>query len=263
MYRALYTAGSGMSAQDLNLENIANDLANANTTGYRQHRLQFQDLVYQGLVVPGSAMTQQTTIPSGLQVGLGVRPASSEVITTEGNLTNTGNPLDLAIQGDGFFQVLTPSGQIAYTRDGSFHLNQTRQIVDSDGNPIQPAITIPANATSISIGSDGTVTVQEPNQAQAAQVGSIQLALFPNSGGLMNTGSNLYLPTTASGEPVVGAPGSAEGIGTLQQGMLEAANVNVVDEFIQMILAQRSYEANSKVVQAANQMFQELNNLPQ
>jgi flagellar basal-body rod protein FlgG len=263
MFRALYTAGSGMSAQDLNLENIANDLANANTTGYRQHRVQFEDLVYQDLVVPGAAMTQQTTIPTGLQVGLGVRSASSEIITTEGNLTNTGNPLDLAIQGDGFFQVLTPSGQIAYTRDGSFHLDQNRQIVTSDGNPVQPAITIPANATSISIGSDGTVTVQEPNQTQAAQVGSIQLALFPNSGGLMNTGNNLYVPTTASGQPVVGSPGSAEGIGTLQQGMLESANVNVVDEFIQMILAQRSYEANSKVVQAANQMFQELNNLPQ
>ncbi|MGH7868617.1 MAG: flagellar basal-body rod protein FlgG [Candidatus Dormibacteraceae bacterium] len=263
MFRALYTAGSGMSAQDLNLENIANNLANANTTGFRQHRLQFEDLVYQNVVVPGSAMTQQTTVPSGLQVGLGVRSASSEVITTEGNLTTTGNPLDVAIEGDGFFQVLTPSGQIAYSRDGSFHLNQNRQIVTSDGNAIQPAVTIPANATSISIGSDGTVTVQEPNQAQAAQVGSIQLAMFPNAGGLMNIGNNLYAPTTASGEPVVGSPGSAEGIGTVQQGMLEAANVNVVDEFIQMILAQRSYEANSKVVQAANQMFQELNNLPQ
>jgi flagellar basal-body rod protein FlgG len=263
MFRALYTAASGMSAQDLNLENIANDLANANTTGYRRRRLQFEDLVYQNLVVPGSAMTQQTTVPSGLQVGLGTRSASSEVITSQGNLVQTNNPLDLAVQGHGFFQVLTPSGQIAYTRDGSFHLNQNRQIVTSDGNPVQPAITIPANALTISIGSDGTVTVTEPNQNQAAQVGAIQLALFPNSGGLLNIGNNLYVPTTASGDPITGTPGSAQGFGTLQQGMVEQSNVNVVDEFIQMILAQRSYESNSKVVQAANQMFQELNNLPQ
>jgi len=206
-------------------------------------------------------MTQQTTIPTGLQIGLGTRPASSEVIDTPGNLTSTGNQLDVAIQGDGFFQVLTPNGQLAYTRDGSFHLNQQRQIVTSDGNPLQPAITIPANATSVSIGQDGTVSVTEPNQTQAAQVGTIQLALFPNPGGLLGIGGNLYVPTTASGDPLVGTPGSAEGLGTLQQGMVEESNVSVVEQFIQMILAQRSYEANSKVVQAANQMLQQLNNV--
>lgn len=261
MFRALYTAASGMNAQQLSLENIANNLANANTTGFRSRRLQFEDLMYQNVVVPGSAMTQQTTIPAGLQLGLGTRSASSEVIDTPGNITSTGNQLDVAIQGNGYFQVLTPTGQLAYTRDGSFHLNQQRQIVTSDGNPIQPAITIPANALSVSIGQDGTVSVTEPNQPQAAQVGSIQLALFPNPGGLLGVGGNLFVPTTASGEPLVGAPGSAEGLGSLQQGMVEESNVNVVDQFIEMILAQRSYEANSKVVQAADQMLQDLNNL--
>lgn len=261
MFRALYTAASGMNAQQLSLENIANNLANANTVGFRSRRLQFEDLMYQNVVVPGSAMTQQTTIPSGLQIGLGTRPASSEVIDTPGNLTSTGNQLDVAIQGNGYFQVLTPNGQLAYTRDGSFHLNQQRQLVTSDGNPVQPAITIPANATSVSIGEDGTVSVSEPNQTQAAQVGSIQLALFPNPGGLLGIGGNLFVPTTASGDPLVGTPGSAEGLGSLQQGMVEESNVSVVDQFIQMILAQRSYEANSKVVQAANQMLQQLNNV--
>jgi len=261
MFRALYTAASGMNAQQLSLENIANNLANANTVGFRSRRLQFEDLMYQNIVVPGSAMTQQTTIPAGLQIGLGTRPASSEVIDTPGNLTSTGNQLDVAIQGNGYFQVLTPTGQLAYTRDGSFHLNQQRQLVTGDGNPIQPAITIPANATSVSIGEDGTVSVTEPNQSQAAQVGSIQLALFPNPGGLMGIGGNLFVPTTASGDPLVGAPGSAEGLGSLQQGMVEESNVSVVEQFIQMILAQRSYEANSKVVQAANQMLQQLNNV--
>lgn len=261
MFRALYTAASGMNAQQLNLENIANNLANANTVGFRARQLQFEDLMYQNVVVPGSAMTQQTTIPSGMQLGLGARPASSEVLTTPGNLTSTGNQLDVAIQGHGYFQVLTPTGTLAYTRDGSFHLNQQRQLVTSDGNPIQPAVTIPANATSISIGQDGTVSVQEPNQTQAAQVGSIQLALFPNSGGLLGVGGNLYVPTTASGDPLVGAPGSAEGLGSLQQGMVEQSNVNVVQEFVNMILAQRSYEANSKVLQAGSQMLQQLNNI--
>ncbi|MGH9403983.1 MAG: flagellar basal-body rod protein FlgG [Terriglobia bacterium] len=261
MFRALYTAASGMNAQQLNLENIANNLANANTAGFRSRQLQFEDLMYQNVVVPGSAMTQQTTIPAGMQLGLGTRPASSEVNMTPGNLTSTSNQLDVAIQGDGFFQVLTPTGTLAYTRDGSFHLNQQRQLVTDDGNPIQPAITVPANATSVSIGQDGTVSVQEPNQTQSAQVGSIQLALFPNAGGLLNIGGNLYVPTTASGDPLVGTPGSAEGLGTLQQGMIEQSNVSVVQEFVNMILAQRSYEANSKVLQAGSQMLQQLNNI--
>jgi len=263
MFRALYTAASGMVAQQLNLDNVANNLANASTTGYRKSRLQFQDLMYQSMVVPGSAATQQTTVSSGLQVGLGTRTAASEIIQTQGDYTNTGNPLDLTIQGAGFFQVTLPNGTIAYTRDGEFHRDQQGNVVTADGNPLQPAITIPPNATNISIGADGTVTVTQPNQTQAAQVGTIQLANFPNPGGLLATGKNLFTPTTASGEPIVGSPGGSDGLGTLQQGMLEQSNVNVVDEFIAMILAQRSYAANSKVVLAADQMFQELNNLTQ
>jgi flagellar basal-body rod protein FlgG len=261
MFRALYTAASGMNAQELNLQNIANNLSNANTIGFRARQVEFEDLMYQNVVAPGGAMTQQPTIPAGLQLGVGARPASTEVNTTQGELQTTGNQLDVAVQGDGYFQVLTPTGTLAYTRDGSFQLNQERQIVPSDGNPIQPAITIPANATSITIGTDGTVSVQEPGQTQAAQVGSIQLALFPNDSGLQGIGGNLVVPTTASGDPVVGTPGSSEGMGSLQQGMLEQSNVDVVGEFVNMILAQRSYEANSKVLQAGSQMLQDLNNI--
>jgi flagellar basal-body rod protein FlgG len=260
MFRALYTAASGMIAQQLNLDNVANNLANASTTGFRKSRLQFQDLMYQSMVVPGSASTQQT-VSSGLQVGLGTRTAASEIIQTQGEYTNTGNPLDLTIQGAGFFQVTLPNGTIAYTRDGEFHLDQQGNVVTANGNPIQPAITIPTTATNISIGTDGTVTVTLPNQTQAQQVGTIQLANFPNPGGLLANGQNMFTPTTASGEPIVGSPGGTDGLGSLQQGMLEQSNVDVVDEFIAMILAQRSYEANSKVVLAADQMFQELNNL--
>ncbi len=261
MFRAFYTAASGMQAQQLNLDNIANNLANANTTGFRQRRLQFQDLLYQNLVMPGAAATQQTTIPSGLQIGLGTRTASDEVIQSQGNFTNTGNPLDMAISGEGFFQVRLPNGNIAYTRAGALHLDAQGNLVTSDGNPIEPSITIPPDALSVTVGSDGTVSVTEPGQTQAQQVGQIQLAMFPNSGGLNSIGGSLFLATTASGDPIVGAPGGTEGLGTIQQGMLEGSNVNVVDEFVNMILAQRSYEANSKVVQAADQMLQDLNTL--
>jgi flagellar basal-body rod protein FlgG len=261
MFRALYTAASGMIAQQLNLDNVANNLANASTAGFRRQRLQFQDLLYQNLVVPGSASTQQTTVSAGLQIGLGSRTSASEIIQSQGDTDSTGNPLDLTIQGNGFFQVTLPDGQIAYTRSGQFHLDQQGNIVTSEGNPIQPAITIPTSSLSISIGSDGTVTVMQPGQKDAQQVGTIQLALFPNSGGLISMGKDLLMPTTASGDPIVGNPGGSEGLGTVQQGMLEQSNVDVVEEFVQMILTQRSYEANSRVVQAADQMFQELNNV--
>ena len=261
MFRALYTGASGMIAQQLNLDNVANNLANASTTGFRKSRLQFQDLMYQNIVVPGSASTQQTTVSSGLQVGLGTRTAASEIIQEQGDYTHTGNPLDITIQGAGFFQVTLPNGTVAYTRDGEFHLDQQGNVVTSNGNPIQPGITIPTNATAISIGSDGTVTVTLPGQTASQQVGTIQLATFANPGGLMANGGNLFTQTTASGDPIVGSPGGTDGLGSLQQGMLEQSNVNVVDEFVAMILAQRSYEANSKVVQAADQMFQQLNNL--
>ncbi len=248
MYRALYTAASGMEAQQLNLDNIAHNLANSSTAGFRRRRLQFQDLLYQSLVAPGAAATQQTTFPS-------------EIIQQQGDFNQTGNPLDLTIQGSGFFQMQLPTGEIAYTRSGAFHLDSTGIIVDSQGNQLQPAITIPSSATNITVGSDGTVSVLIPGQQQAQQVGSIQLATFANSGGLSSIGNNYFLETTASGNPIVGTPGGTEGLGTVQQGVLENSNVDVVGEFIQMILAQRSYEANSRVVHAADQMFQTINGL--
>jgi flagellar basal-body rod protein FlgG len=258
MLRALYTAASGMVAQQLNLDNIANNLANSSTAGFYGRRLQFSDLVYQNVVMPGAAATQQTTVAAGLQVGLGTMPRASEVLQTQGNFSSTGNPLDLAIQGLGFFQVTQPDGTIAYTRAGSFHLDAQGNIVTADGNPLQPSITIPANATSITVGSDGTVSVTESGQTAAQQVGSIQLAMFPNPGGLNSIGNNLFLATTASGDPIVGAPGASEGLGTLQQGMLEQSNVDIVSEFVQLIVAQRAYESNSRVVTSADQMLQDL-----
>jgi flagellar basal-body rod protein FlgG len=258
MLRALYTAASGMSAQQLNLDNIANNLANSSTAGFYSRRLQFSDLVYQNVIMPGAAATQQTTIAAGLQVGLGTMPGASEIVQTQGNFSSTGNPLDLAIQGLGFFQVTMPDGQIAYTRSGAFHLDSTGNIVTANGNQLQPSITIPANATTVTIGSDGTVSITQSGQTAASQVGSIQLAMFQNPGGLNSVGNNLYLATTASGDPIVGAPGSADGLGTLQQGMLEQSNVDVVSEFVAMIVAQRSYESNSRVVTSADQMMQDL-----
>jgi flagellar basal-body rod protein FlgG len=250
-----------MSAQQLNLDNIANNLSNSSTAGFYARRLQFSDLVYQNVIMPGAAATQQTTIAAGLQVGLGTMPAASEVMQTQGNFSSTGNPLDMAIQGLGFFQVTLPDGQIAYTRAGTFHLDAQGNIVTANGNQLQPSITIPANATTVTIGSDGTISVTESGQTAAQQVGSIQLAMFQNPGGLNSVGNNLYLATTASGDPIVGAPGASEGMGTIQQGMLEQSNVDIVQEFVNLIVAQRAYESNSRVVTSADQMLQSLANL--
>jgi flagellar basal-body rod protein FlgG len=261
MIRALYTAASGMMAQETNLDNVANNLANSSTTGFRRRRVQFEDLVYQNLVMPGAAASQQTTMVAGLQVGLGTRTAASEVIQLQGDFSQTGNPLDLTIQGQGFFQVLLPTGETAYTRAGSFHLDAQGNLVTQDGNPVQPSVTIPPGATSVTVAPDGTISVTQPGQTAAQQVGSLQLALFNNPGGLNSTGSNLFLATTASGDPIVGTPGGSEGVGSIVQGMLEQSNVSVVDEFVQMIVAQRSYEANSRVVNAADQMLQDINSL--
>lgn len=263
MMRSLYSAASGMSAQQTNVDNIANNLANANTMGYKQRRAQFQDLLYQSMVAPGSAAGQQTTVPSGLQVGLGTRTAANEIIFTQGNFQQTDNPLDLVIQGRGFFQVRQPSGTIAYTRAGDFQVNKDGTVVTSDGDPIEPAITIPANAQSITIATDGTVTYILPGQSAAQQAGQIQLANFQNPAGLNNIGRNLFLPTDASGDPTVGNPGGQEGLGTILQGYTEASNVSVVDEFINLIIAQRTYEANSKVAKASDEMYQQVNNLKQ
>jgi flagellar basal-body rod protein FlgG len=263
MIRALYTAATGMNAQQMNLDNIANNLANSSTTGFQERRMQFTDLLYQNEVMPGSASTQQTTVAAGLQVGLGVRPGSAEIIQTQGEIQTTGNPLDIAIQGAGFFQIELPSGQLGYTRAGSFHLDAQGNIVTPNGNPLQPTITIPPDATNVSIGSDGTVTATIPGQTQASNLGIIQLATFPNAGGLNSIGGNIYLPTTASGDAIVGNPGGADGLGTLQQNSLEQSNVSVVEQFVEMIVAQRSYEANSRVVKAADEMMQQLNQLTQ
>jgi len=261
MFHALYTAATGMMVQQMNLDNVAHNLANSSTTGFRRRRLQFQDLLYQNFVAPGSAATQQTTVAAGLQIGLGARTAASEIVGLQGDFSQTGNPLDLMIEGDGFFQVTLPSGEIAYTRSGAFHLDAQRNVVTSDGNQIEPAINIPQGAISITIGADGTVSVTQPGQTAAAQVGTIQLALFPNPGGLNSIGNNLFLGTTASGDPITGTPGGSEGLGSIQQGFLEQSNVNVVEEFVQMILAQRAYEANTKVVEAGDEMYQQVNNL--
>jgi flagellar basal-body rod protein FlgG len=261
MFRSLYTAASGMESQELSLDNIANNLANSNTAGFRRRRLQFEDLLYQNVITPGAPNTQQTIIPAGLQVGLGARSAATEIIGQQGNFNATGNPLDLAIQGAGFFQVLLPSGEIAYTRAGNFAVDNVGNLVTQDGNQVQPGITIPADALTITVGNDGTVSVTEPGQQQPAQVGTIQLATFQNPGGLNSVGNNLFTATAASGDPIVGTPGGAEGLGTIQQGFTEESNVNVVEEFVNMILAQRSYEANSRVVKAADEMFQTMNGL--
>jgi flagellar basal-body rod protein FlgG len=261
MFRALYTAATGMQAQQTNLDTIANNLANSSTAGFRSRRMQFQDLIYQNYIMPGAAASQQTTVAAGLQVGLGSRSSASEILQLQGDLSQTGNPLDLAIEGQGFFQVLLPTGEMAYTRSGSFHTDAQGNVVTSDGNPIQPALTVPQGATSVTIAADGTVSVTLAGQTAAQQVGTLQTALFPNPGGLNSVGKNLFTATTASGDAVLGTPGGSDGLGQIEQGYLEQSNVSVVDEFINMIVAQRSYEASSRVVQAADQMFQLINNL--
>ena len=263
MIRALYSAASGMTAQQLNIDNIANNLANANTTGYKSRRAQFQDLLYQSMVAPGSSSGQSTVVPAGLQLGLGTRAASNEINFQQGSFTSTSNPLDLVIQGLGFFQIKQPNGEIAYSRNGSFQLDSTGNLVTSDGNTLQPQITIPAAAQSINIAADGTVTYVLPGQIQAQNAGQITIATFQNPAGLSSLGDSLFSPTDASGAAIVGAPGSTEGQGTILQGYTEQSNVSIVEEFINLIAAQRAYEANSKVVKAADEMYQQVNNLTQ
>jgi flagellar basal-body rod protein FlgG len=250
-----------MTAQQMNVDNIAHNLANANTVGFKSRRAQFQDLMYQTMIQPGAAAGQQTVVPTGLQLGLGTRAASNEIIFSQGDFSQTNNPLDMVIQGRGFFQVRRPSGELAYTRAGSFHLDRDGNLVTSEGSPIEPQITIPADAQQITIASDGTVSYTQPNQTAAQRAGQIQLANFPNPAGLNSLGGSLYTPTDASGDATVGTPGGQEGLGALMQGYVEQSNVSVVEEFINLIVAQRGYEANSKVVQAADQMYQQVNNL--
>ena len=252
-----------MNAQQLNVDNIANNIANANTNGFKTRRAQFQDLMYQNLIQPGSAAGQQTVVPTGLQLGLGTRSVSNEVIFTQGDFSQTNNPLDVVIQGNGFFQIRRPTGDLAYTKSGSFHLNNIGQVVTANGDPLEPPITIPQAALTVSIGGDGTVSYNQPGQTASQQAGQIQLAGFANPSGLNSIGNSLFLPTDASGDPITGAPGGQEGMGSLLQGYVEQSNVSVVNEFINLIVSQRAYEANSKVVKAADDMYQQVNNLKQ
>jgi flagellar basal-body rod protein FlgG len=250
-----------MGAQQTNLDNIAHNLANANTTGFKARRAQFQDLMYQTLVQPGSAAGQQSVVPTGLQIGLGTRTTSNEILFSQGNFVSTSNPLDSVIEGKGFFQVRLPSGELGYTRAGSFHLNRDGNLVTGEGNLLEPQIVIPPDAQSITIARDGTVSYNQPGQSSAQQAGQIQLANFANPAGLNSLGGNIFSPTDASGDAIIGNPGGQEGLGTLMQGYTEQSNVSVVDEFVNLIVAQRAYEASSKVVKAADEMYQNVNNL--
>jgi flagellar basal-body rod protein FlgG len=260
MIRALYTAASGMSAQQANLDTVANNLANSATAGFRSRRMQFEDMIYQNMVVPGSASSTSTT-SAGLQIGLGTKSTASEVIMTQGDFNQTGNTLDLAIQGTGFFQVQLPNGTIGYTRDGNFSMNNAGTVTDANGNQLLPALTIPANATSVTISQYGVVTATLPGQTVSSQLGTVQLATFPNPGGLNSLGGNLLQPTSSSGNAITDVPGGSSGMGTLQQGYLENSNVDVVAEFVNMILAQRAYESNSKVVHVADDMYSQINGM--
>ena len=259
--RALDIAATGMQAQQTNVEVISNNIANMTTTGYKRQRAEFQDLIYQNLRVVGSNSSDQNTIvPSGAQIGLGVKTAGIYRIFDQGTLQQTGNSLDLAIQGNGFFQITLPSGQTAYTRDGTFSLAPDGTIVTADGYVVQPGITIPSNATSVTINSSGQVQVTLSGQTAPQTLGQIQLAVFPNNVGLAAQGDNLFLQTAASGDPVTGTPGSP-GFGTTMQGFVEGSNVNVVSEITNLITAQRAYEMNSQVITASDQMLSTLTNL--
>jgi flagellar basal-body rod protein FlgG len=252
-----------MTAQQLNVDNIANNLANANTAGFKMRRAQFQDLMYQSMSQPGTASGQQTTVPVGLQLGLGTRAAGNEIIFTQGNFVQTSNPLDMVIQGKGFFQVLQPNGTIGYTRAGNFQLDRNGNVVDANGNQLEPQITIPATAQNVTIAQDGTVSFTMPGQTATQKAGQIQLANFQNPAGLNSAGNSLYTATDASGDPQVGAPGGSDGLGTLMQGYSEQSNVDVVSQFVDLIQSQRAYEANSRVVKAADEMYQQINQVAQ
>jgi flagellar basal-body rod protein FlgG len=249
-----------MQAQQLNIDTIAHNLANVNTTGFKQRRTQFQDLLYQNERNAGTANTSSTDIPVGLQVGLGTKPIATEMIFTQGDYSATDNPLDIVIEGQGFFQIRQPNGQLAYTRAGNFQVNRDGSMVTSDGNLLDPQITIPQDQTGISIGADGTVSVIQAGQTQPQQVGKIEIALFQNPAGLDSIGKNLFTPTQASGDAISGTPGE-NGLGTLLSGFQEQSNVSVVEEMVNMIVSQRAYEANSKVIRAADDMLSQANNV--
>jgi len=256
--RALWVAKTGLDAQQTNMAVIANNLANVSTIGYKKSRAVFEDLVYQNVRQAGAQSTQNTQLPTGLQLGTGVRTVATEKLHTQGNMQQTGNALDVAINGRGFFQILMPNGDINYTRNGSFKLDSTGQMVTSGGMLLQPNITIPNDALSVTIGRDGTVSVVQPGSPAAVQLGQFQLADFINPAGLSPVGENLFVETVASGAPIVGTPGQSEFGNTFQQS-LETSNVNVVEELVSMIETQRAYEMNSKAISTTDQMLSYVN----
>lgn len=260
MIRSLWISKTGLDAQQTQMDVTANNLANVSTTGFKRSRAVFEDLLYQTLRQPGAQSSQQTQLPTGLQIGTGVRPVSTERIFTQGNLQQTSNDKDVAIQGAGFFQVLLPDGTTGYTRDGSFQTDSQGQLVTSSGFVVQPAITIPADAQSLTIARDGTVSVTQPGSSAATQVGTLQLATFANPAGLESKGENLYIETASSGSPSANTPGN-NGAGLLVQGYVETSNVNVVEELVNMIQTQRAYEINSKAITTSDQMLQRLTQL--
>jgi flagellar basal-body rod protein FlgG len=257
MLRSLWIAKTGMEAQQTQLDHISNNLSNVATTGYKRSHAAFEDLIYQNLRQTGANSSEQTQLPTGLQVGLGVRAVATARNFSQGALQQSGNQLDLAVKGNGFFQITMPDGTTAYSRDGSFQLDAQGQMVTNNGFLVQPGITIPVTAQSVTVAADGTVTVALPGQAAPQTVGQLQLATFVNPGGLEPRGQNLYTETASSGTPNAGAPG-ANGLGTLQQGFVETSNVNVVEELVSMIQTQRAYELNSKAVSTSDQMLQKL-----
>jgi len=252
--RALWVAKTGLDAQQTRMAVIANNLANVNTTGFKKSRAIFEDLVYQNIRQVGAQTTQNTELPTGLQLGTGVRTVATEKLHTQGNIQQTENSLDVAVNGRGFFQILNPNGDINYTRDGSFKLDSTGQLVTSGGMLLEPNITVPSDALSVSIGRDGTVSVVQPGSPTAVQIGQIQLADFINPAGLNPVGENLFTESVASGAPVVGTPGEDE-FGAVFQGSLETSNVNVVEELVNMIETQRAYEMNSKAISTTDEML--------
>ncbi len=260
MIRSLWIAKTGLDAQQTQLDNISNNLANISTNGFKRSRAVFEDLLYQTLRQPGAQSSQQTTIPSGLQLGTGVRPVATEKIFTQGNMNLTGNSLDVAINGQGFFQIQMPDGTLAYTRDGSFQKDSTGQVVTSSGYPVSPALTIPADAVSITIGRDGVVSVKQAGATSPTQIGTIQIASFVNPSGLQSVGENFFVETASSGTPTPNTPGT-NGTGLLNQNYVEASNVNAAEELVTMIQTQRAYEMNSKVISTTDQMLAKLSSL--
>lgn len=258
--RALWTAATGMHAQQLTLDVIANNLANVQTAGFKRSRVDFQDLVYETVQVPGASSAQGTEIPSGFQVGHGSRAVSTQRLFMKGDLQQTGNPLDLAIEGDGFFQIIQANGEVAYTRAGTFKKDSQGRMVSTEGFALQPEITIPQDALSVTVGVDGTVSVTQPGVLQPQEVGTIELVRFINPAGMQSLGRNLFIPTQASGDPIPGNPGR-DGLGTLLQGFVEMSNVNVVEEMVSLIVSQRAYEINSRAIRTADEMMQTANNL--